>query len=106
MRNHQYKQALFLPSTNSNPLCYELINLVMNGNEDSGDQRDLEGSNEPDPKRARIDPEISTETAQTSENKSDIIETDEAVINEKNTEIATDDIGQLKTLITLDYIIF
>ena len=65
----------------------------MNENDDSGDKRDLEGSNEPDPKRARIDPEISTVTAQESENKSDITETHEAEINEKNTEKATDDIG-------------
>ena len=49
----------------------------MNGNDDAGDKPDLE-SNEPDPKRARIDPEISNEITQ--ENTNDIAETQEKEI--------------------------
>ena len=89
MRNHQYKQALFLPSTNSNLLFINaFVYLVMNGSDDAGDRPDLE-SNEPDPKRARIDPEISNETIH--ENTKDIADTHESRM--KNTENTNDELG-------------
>ena len=89
MRNHQYKQALFLPSTNSNLLFINaFVYLVMNGNGEAGDQPDLE-SNEPNPKRARIDPEISNEKIH--ENTNDIGDTQEKDTSMKNTE--NDELG-------------
>merc|ERR1712131_364930 len=63
---------------------------VMNGT-DSGGKADLE-SNEPDPKRLRIDPEISTETTQVHQNSSDVTETLEPDIRVSNAEKETDDI--------------
>ena len=64
----------------------------MNGNTDSGGKADLE-SNEPDPKRLRIDPEISTETTQVHQSKSDVTETLETDVRVHNAEKETDDIG-------------
>lgn len=60
----------------------------MNGSDDAGDRPDLE-SNEPDPKRARIDPEISNERIH--ENTKDIADTHETRM--KNTENANDELG-------------
>ena len=89
MRNHQYKQALFLPSTNSNLLFINaFVYLVMNGSDEAGDKPDLE-SNEPNPKRARIDPEISNEKIH--ENTNDIGDTQEKDTSMKNTE--NDELG-------------
>ena len=61
----------------------------MNGSDDAGDRPDLE-SNEPDPKRARIDPEISNERIH--ENTKDIADTHETRM--KNTENVNDELGQ------------
>ena len=60
----------------------------MNGSDDAGDRPDLE-SNEPDPKRARIDPEISNERIH--ENTKDIADTHETRM--KNTENVNDELG-------------
>ena len=65
----------------------------MNGNDDAGDKPDLE-SNEPDPKRARIDPlqkDIEETQAETQEK-----ETQEKEIRMKNTENSNDELGKFK----------
>ena len=58
----------------------------MNGNDDAGDKPDLE-SNEPDPKRARIDPlqKVNEETQ---------AETQEKEIRMENTENSNDELGK------------
>ena len=61
----------------------------MNGNDEAGDKPDLE-SNEPNPKRARIDPEISNEKIH--ENTNDIGDTQEKDTSMKNTE--NDELGK------------
>ena len=60
----------------------------MNGNDDAGDKPDLE-SNEPDPKRARIDPlqKVIEETQ---------AETQEKEIRMENTENSNDELGKFK----------
>ena len=60
----------------------------MNGNDDAGDKPDLE-SNEPDPKRARIDPLQKV----IEENQA---ETQEKEIRMKNTENSNDELGKFK----------
>ena len=57
-------------------------------NDEAGDKPDLE-SNEPNPKRARIDPEISNEKIH--ENTNDIGDTQEKDTSMKNTE--NDELG-------------
>ena len=62
----------------------------MNGNDDAGDKPDLE-SNEPDPKRARIDPlqKVIEETQAETQ-----AETQEKEIRMENTENSNDELGK------------